>query len=632
MAQARDLSPQATPTTRSSTTTLASIASPMAQLSQDAPTAPPKHGQKAWMASDKELDEIPYNNYYLVMPSLMLVLFLAALDQTIVSTALPTIAEKFHATSSQYSWVGTSYLLASTIMTPLWGRLTDIVGRKQVLYPGIVVFAVGSALCGASQSMNMLIGSRALQGIGGGAIMSLTQIIIGDIVPLAKRGAWSGLFGGVWGVASVLGPLLGGILAQKGDNWRWCFFLNLPTAGIALVALFYSLKLNPSRKLTWRALSKTFDFLGLALIMSGCACLVVGFSFASDHGWGYKATVALLAVGGTLFCSSLVNFLFTKRNAIIPPRVLKTRTTVFLMLASLLQATAFLASSFYWPVFFQGVLGASPLMSGVYLLPFSLIVSIATIIAGQINSRLRIVRPVLWVGYAIAVLGYGLAIKFVAYGQPIGAQMAILIIAGLGVGLSLAVPLIIIQAAMPLKEMASSTSSWLLTRSLGGTMGIAVFQAVISSGLESRFPKLEGFGTQFGIPRDLNGYHRLHDLPEGPMRDAALTAFSHSLRLCYTIWTPMFGVALLLSLFAKHYTMNRLPGQAEKTSAPADIEKGEVDSDNIVGQDAQDLSSFNDVDRSKSIETQGLYAEGKSPNALGEERLPELESKAKSTE
>lgn len=131
----------------------------------------------------------------------------------------------------------------------------------------------------------------------------------------------------------------GGILAQKGDNWRWCFFLNLPTAGIALVALFYSLKLNPSRKLTWRALSKTFDFLGLALIMSGCACLVVGFSFASDHGWGYKATVALLAVGGTLFCSSLVNFLFTKRNAIIPPRVLKTRTTVFLMLASLLQAT-----------------------------------------------------------------------------------------------------------------------------------------------------------------------------------------------------------------------------------------------------------------------------------------------------
>lgn len=209
----------------------------------------------------------------------------------------------------------------------------------------------------------MLIGSRALQGIGGGAIMSLTQIIIGDIVPLAKRGAWSGLFGGVWGVASVLGPLLGeqkhscssqvavidpisalfsgsgGILAQKGDNWRWCFFLNLPTAGIALVALFYSLKLNPSRKLTWRALSKTFDFLGLALIMSGCACLVVGFSFAADHGWGYKTTIALLAVGGTLFVSSLFNFLFTKRNAIIPPRVLKTRTTVFLMLASLLQAT-----------------------------------------------------------------------------------------------------------------------------------------------------------------------------------------------------------------------------------------------------------------------------------------------------
>ncbi|KAJ9107602.1 hypothetical protein QFC21_001061 [Naganishia friedmannii] len=591
-------------TSNSSSSTLADATHPMpdaittngGSVPSSAPSA--AHGQKAWMESDKEQAELPYNNFYLVMPALMLVLFLAALDQTIVSTALPTIAEKFHATSSQYSWVGTSYLLASTIMTPLWGRVTDIVGRKYILYPGIVVFAVGSALCGASQSMNMLIASRALQGIGGGAIMSLTQIIIGDIVPLAKRGIYNSFFGAVWGISSCVGPVLGGILAQHGNNWRWCFFLNLPTAGIALAALYFSLNLNPTRKNTWSMLARTFDFLGLALIMSGCACLVVGFSFASDHGWGDKATIALLVVGGVLFASSLVNFLVTKRNAIIPPRVLKTRTTVFLMLASLLQATAFLASSFYWPVFFQGVLGASPLMSGFLLLGIPLAVLPHGLVG---DHRLRIVRPVLWVGYAIAVLGYGLAIKYVAYGQSVGSQMVILIIAGLGVGLSLAVPLIMIQAAMPLKEMAASTSSWLLTRSLGGTLGIAVFQSVISSGLQSRFPKLEGYGTMFGIPRDLSGYKQIHDLPLGSIRDGAITAFSHSLRLCYIIWTPMFAGSLLLALFTKHYTLNRLPGQAIKSSAESDVEKGAVE-DGDKNDDSDILDNV--IDRSKSVASQ----------------------------
>ncbi|KAJ9112554.1 hypothetical protein QFC19_000571 [Naganishia cerealis] len=463
-------------------------------------------------------------------------------------------------------------------MTPLWGRVTDIVGRKYILYPGIVVFAVGSALCGASQSMNMLIASRALQGIGGGAIMSLTQIIIGDIVPLAKRGIYNSFFGAVWGISSCVGPVLGGILAQHGNNWRWCFFLNLPTAGIALAALYFSLNLNPTRKNTWATLARTFDFLGLALIMSGCACLVVGFSFASDHGWGDKATVALLVVGGVLFVSSLVNFLFTKRNAIIPPRVLKTRTTVFLMLASLLQAIRHSTEEAH-----------------------TLRAPLSTVVAGQINSRLRIVRPVLWVGYAIAILGYGLAIKYVAYGQSIGSQMVILIIAGLGVGLSLAVPLIMIQAAMPLKEMAASTSSWLLTRSLGGTLGIAVFQSVISSGLQSRFPKLEGYGTLFGIPRDLAGYHKIHDLPQGPIRDGAVRAFSHSLRLCYIIWTPMFAAALLLALFTKHYTLNRLPGQATKPTAQTDVEKGAIG--DVEETDDSEVMD-NSIDRSKSVASQ----------------------------
>lgn len=541
--------------------------------------------EKAWMASDKDQDAIPENNMWLVAPSLMLVLFLAALDNTIVTTALPTISSQFDATPSEYSWTGTSYLLVSTIMVPCWGRVSDIVGRKEILLPGIIIFAIGSALCGAAKSMTWLIGARAMQGFGGGSILSLTQIIVGDIVPLQKRGAFNSFLGSIWGIASVLGPLFGGLICER-TTWRWIFFINLPTCGIAIPCLYFSLKLNPTKKTTWSALARTFDFPGLALIMVGCALLVVGFAGASDNGWGNKQTIAMLVVGLVLFAASLVNFLLTKRNAIIPARVLRTPTISLWMICSTLHASSFLAASFYFPVFFQGVQGASPLMSGVYVLPFSLVVSIGTIISGQINTRYKIIRPMVWIGYAIATLGYGLCIKYLTWDSSVGSQVGVLIITGLGVGLSLAVPLLCVQAAMPLKEMAASTSAWLLTRSLGGTLGIAIFQAVISTGLDSRFPKLQGYGTDFTIPHDLAGYHQIHDLPAGPERDAALAAFSDSLRLLWIIWTPMVGLAFILSLFTKDYSLDRTPGQ-RKGSAAETITEEEVEAEKKVSADLE---------------------------------------------
>lgn len=164
--------------------------------------------------------------------------------------------------------------------------------------------------------------------------------------------------------ASVLGPLFGGLITTH-STWRWIFYINLPTCGIAIPALYFSLNLPARKRTTWSELARTFDFLGLVLIMAGCACLVVGFTNASDEGWGAKKTIVLLVVGFVLFCASIVNFLLTKRNAIIPPRILRNRTTVVWLICSTLHASSFLSASFYFPVFFQGVEGADPLMSGV---------------------------------------------------------------------------------------------------------------------------------------------------------------------------------------------------------------------------------------------------------------------------
>lgn len=206
-----------------------------------------------------------------------------------------------------------------TLLTPVNGRVSDIIGRKPMLYAAIISFTVSSALCGAAQNVEWLIACRAIQGLGGGTIMGMTSIIVSDIVPLEKRGSYQGFMGAAWGVAAVVGPILGGAFTHMSKSgWRWCFYINLPTAGVAFVLLIFTLKLNKPKGKTFAQLRETFDFTGLFLIMIGSALLIVGFSFAADHGFEYKPSIALIVVGGVMFCAAIANCLVTKRTAVIP--------------------------------------------------------------------------------------------------------------------------------------------------------------------------------------------------------------------------------------------------------------------------------------------------------------------------
>ncbi|KAI3476461.1 hypothetical protein L1887_61959 [Cichorium endivia] len=254
-------------------------------------------GSGHWLQQDKQV--LPYNNMKIVMPGICLIIFLAALDQTIVSTALPVISQRLDGDAGQYSWVGSAYLLASTSLIPLYGRLSDLTGRKPLLYIATAIFLLGSALCGAAQNMAWLDAARGVQGIGGGGIIALINIIIGDIVSLEDRGKYSGWIGGVWGVASVIGPLLGGAFTDAGHSgWRWCFFVNLPLGAIALAIIFFSLNLNPRPKLTFREACGEFDFIGLVMVVVSVVLILLGFNYAETKSWKRPETISLLTVGG----------------------------------------------------------------------------------------------------------------------------------------------------------------------------------------------------------------------------------------------------------------------------------------------------------------------------------------------
>jgi EmrB/QacA subfamily drug resistance transporter len=427
-----------------------------------------------------------------VLTGLMLTLFLEALDQTIMGTAMPRIIESFHGLD-RYSWVVTAYILASMTAIPIVGKLSDQFGRKWFLLAGTALFLLGSVLAGAAQSMDQLILFRGLQGLGAGIGMALIATVMADLFPPAERAKWSGLFGVVYGMSSLLGPTLGGWLAEHGpvvgglvseaSRWRWVFYINLPIGLVAMLALLICLPANLSAATgRWAGLAslRQIDLLGALLCAAATICLILGLTWGSEREAAWVSAPVLGMLGGGAALLGL--FLLAERAAgepILPLDLFRSPIFRVGTALTLLQSMVLLGLALYLPLFFQGVLGVSPTSAGLVMTPFSLSMVAGAMISSAAISRMGRFRRVAVAAALLMVAGTFLITRLSA-ASPIWLAIGFMVLTGVGLGAFFTLPLVAVQNALPASQLGVSTAALRYLGQVGATLGIAIVGAAVA--------------------------------------------------------------------------------------------------------------------------------------------------------
>ncbi|MGK5521322.1 MDR family MFS transporter [Micromonospora sp. URMC 107] len=487
----------------------------------------------------------------LLMFGLMTGMLLAALDQTIVGTALPTIVGELGGIN-HYSWVVTAYLLASTASTPLYGKMADLYGRRPVFLFSIGTFLLGSLLAGLSQDMTQLIVTRGVQGLGAGGLMTLAFTIISDVVSPRERGRYQGLFGAVFGVSSVAGPLVGGYFAET--DWRWIFYINVPLGILAIVVCSRVLRLIPFTRR-----DHSIDWLGAALLVAGVSCLLLALSWGgNEYAWGSGMIVGLFVAGAVL------GVLFVLQEArvaepILPLRLFRSATFALANSAGFVLGLVMFGSIIFIPLYLQIVRGASPTRSGLLMLPMMAGIIVTSVLTGRAMSRIGRYK---WfpVAGAVVLLAGMLLFTRLEVDTSLWVAFGFMVVIGIGLGLCMQSLILAVQNSVSMRDLGAGTSSATFFRSLGGSFGVAILGAVLSSRLASELAdRLPGaiavlppeqqaaVAASGGADVSVNDPATILALP-APVRAAVQAAFVESLHLVFLTTGLIAIVAVLVTL------------------------------------------------------------------------------------
>ncbi|KOT35915.1 DSBA oxidoreductase [Streptomyces caelestis] len=511
-------------------------------------------------------------NVMVSIGALLLGLLLAALDQTIVATALPTIVSDLGGLE-HLSWVVTAYLLASTAATPLWGKLGDQYGRKRLFQTAIVIFLVGSALCGAAQDMPQLIAFRALQGLGGGGLIVLSMAIVGDLVPPRERGRYQGLFGAVFGTTSVLGPLLGGLFTEH-LSWRWVFYVNLPVGIVALAVIAAVLHI-PRRRT-----KHVIDYLGTFLIASVATCLVLVASLGgTTWDWASPQIIGLAVLGALL----AVAFVAVERRAaepVLPLKLFRVRTFTLSAVISFIIGFAMFGAMTYLPTFLQVVHDITPTMSGVHMLPMVAGMLLSSTGSGQIVSRTGRWKVFPIAGTAVTTLGLLLLHQLDARSST-AVMSLFFFVFGLGLGLVMQVLVLIVQNAVPYEDLGVATSGATFFRSIGASFGVAIFGTIFASRLGQeltdafRGQRLPPGVSADSLKADPRGIAGLPPALRPPALDAYATAITDV--FLYAVPVALLGFALAWFLKEDRLRASVTAPDVTETLASNPVERSSYD-------------------------------------------------------
>lgn len=524
------------------------------------PKSAPQDARPELNRTVSQASELSKPRVAIVVFSLCMALFLAALDVTIIATALPTIAQRFEVTAAGYTWIGSGYLLAAAASAPVWGKISDIFGRKAIILAANVIFMAGSLIAALAVSAGMLIGARVIQGIGGGGLVILVYVCIGDLFSMRERPKYYGIIGMVWAFASGVGPIVGGAFTEK-VSWRWCFYINLPLDGISLIFLTFFLKLSNPRTPLVEGL-KSIDWIGVVTIVGGVVMFLYGMgSGGTTHPWDSAFVLCLIIFGVVAIALFFVNESRYAKYPVIPLRLFRDSSNLAALGVCFIHGFVFIGGSYYLPLYFQIVLAASPILSGVYLFAMVITFSFVSGATGLFIKKTGMFREPIWAGLIFMTLGYGLLIDLpdhAGWAKIIVYQ----IIIGIGVGPNFQSPLIALQSRLKGHDVAVGTATFGSIRNLATSISIVLGGVIFQNELQNHQSTLAAalgprVASQLASSSFGSSAGQLAKLPQA-QKDVLDRVFTASLQKVWIFYTASSALGICMSLFVKKKELSKI--------------------------------------------------------------------------